>query len=222
MFKNLKITAMMSSPICAIEPICLDAIILAAKTMEEIGDDYYSGKNICAIKEKIDSFLLYIFDKKFDVYCTSYGLGENREFIGSWSKRWDTKNDGIVKLEKKSKHRVDTGCGYFKNYHMPMILKSYKNIVFNARGDKEELKRLLNNNIHSIGKKRSQGYGRISKWDIEEIDKDNSIVNDGILMRHMPFENKHEIGDIKYYVSEKPLIPPYWRNDNIVKCICPI
>jgi CRISPR type IV-associated protein Csf3 len=222
MFKNLKITAMMSSPICAIEPISLDAIISAAKAMEIVGDDYYSGKNVCGSKEMIDGILSKIFDKKYDVYCASIGIGENREFIGSWSKRWDTRNDGIVKQDKKGKHRADTGSGYFKNYHMPMILKSYKNIVFYARGDKEELKRLLDNNIHSVGKKRSQGYGRISKWVIEEIGEDNSIVNEVVLMRHIPFEHKDELGDIKHYVAEKPLIPPYWRNDNIVKCICPI
>ena len=142
MFKNFKAIAHMRSPIVAIDPIILDSIISAAKAKEILEEEFYSGENIAGSKEMIEGMLDKILDKQYSVYCTSVGIGDNREYVGSWTKRWDDKNDDIVEFGNRGKKRIDVGSGHFKNYHMPLVLKSYKTITFYIRGDRKERKRL--------------------------------------------------------------------------------
>lgn len=226
MFKNLKIIMKMGSLIAAVHPLHLDSILSAAKAKELLGEEYYSGENIVGTKEMIDEMLSSILDKKYGVYCASCGIGEYREFVGSWSKRWDSKNDDIVNFEGKTE-RIDIGAGHYKNYHMPLILKSYKEIIFYARGDKKEIERLLNTYIHYIGKKASQGYGKIRDIVIEEIEKDYSIIKNDKLMRPVPVKYAGDIIEAlirnqkHIYKNKYPEYPPYWRTDNLVDCIMP-
>lgn len=220
MFKNLKITFKMASPVATIGYIYLDSILSAAKAKEKFGEGYYNNSEAGA-KELIDEMLSPILDKKYDVYCASVGIGDNREFVTSWSKRWDDKNDDMVVFEK-GKPRIDIGSGHYKNYHMPLVMKSYKEIVFYAKGDKEEIERLLKSYIFYVGKKGSQGYGRIREIIVEEIEEDWSLFKDGKPMRPIPARYFREIelqGDVNF--QRHPIIPPYWRNDYIEVCIMP-
>lgn len=226
MFRNFKVTAHMQTPVAAIHPIILDAIISAAKAMEILGEEFYSGKNIAGEEHEIRSMMDPILDRKHGVYCTSVGLGDYREFVGSWSKRWDDKNDDIVKFRGKGKKRVDVGAGFYKNYHMPLVLKSYKTVTFYVRGDMDEVKRLLESYIFYIGKKGSQGFGQIRKWEFEEIEEDWSIWKDGRLMRPIPTsECMEEIEkmmeeQLPVNIRQHPVIPPYWRKETVL-CLMP-
>ena len=110
MFKNMKIIFKMVSPIATIHPIQLDGLLSAACIKELLGDDYRNGSNKCATKEMIDEMFAPILDKKYGVYCTSWGFGEHREFI-ELVKAMDSKNDDIVEFKGKGKRRVDIGCG---------------------------------------------------------------------------------------------------------------
>lgn len=224
MFKNFKVIAHMATPIAITDFITLDSIISAAKAKELLKDDYYAGANVCGTKEQIDEYLGKLLDKKYRVYCTSAGVGDNKEFITSWSKRWDDKNDDMVN-GFRGKVRVDTGAGYFKNYHMPLVVKAYKTISFYVRGNLEEVKRLLEEHIYYLGKKGSQGYGQVQKWEFEEIEEDYSLFKDGKPMRYIPvteclnYIKRNSNNDIK--MQEKAIIPPYWREDNREICIMP-
>lgn len=227
MFKNFMAIAYMRTPIAAIDPIILDSIINAAKAKEILGDEFYAGANVYGDKQTIDDTLGPILDKQSGVYCTSAGIGENREFVGNWVKRWDSDNDDIVDFGSRGKVRTDIGSGQLKNYHMPIVLKSYKIITFYIRGDMEEIQRLLKDNIYYLGKKGSQGYGQISKWKFAEIEANWSAWKDDKPMRPIPIsecenyiekmmrQNQH-IATRRY-----PTIPPYWRNDHIEPCIMP-
>lgn len=221
MFKNFKIIAHMGSPIATTGVIILDSIISAAIAKETLGDEYYKGDNICPNKEKIDKWLREILDKKQGVYCTSIGIGDNREFITSWTKRWDDKNDDMV-TGFKGKVRVDVGSGHFKSYHMPLVLKSYKTIEFYVRGDTERVMELLEKHINFLGKKSSQGYGEVRCWSFEETEEDYSLWKDGQPMRPMPAkECEEELKGKLFNMQEYAIIPPYWRHDHREICIMP-
>lgn len=226
MFKNFKVVAHMRTPIATIEPIILDSIISAAKVKEILGEEFYSGKNVAGTEEQIRAMLDPILDRKYGVYCTSIGIGEHKESVTSWSKRWDDKNDDIVEFNGKGKERVDIGSGFYKNYHMPVVIQSYKTITFYVRGDMEEVKRLLENYIFYLGKKGSQGFGQVGKWEFKEIEEDWSIWKDGKLMRPIPAEEcKEKIGEmmmkqIPIYARQHPILPPYWRKETEL-CLMP-
>lgn len=219
MFKNFKVIMHMKSPVAVMDNIILDSIISAAICKKILGDDYYAGNNEIGTKEMQDKTLGKILDKKYDVYCTSYGFGDNKEFLVNWNKRWESKYDDYVDFGKMGK--IDIGAGYFKNYHMPLIVHSYKTIVFYVRGDLEKIKVLLENYINFIGKKSAQGYGEISRYEFEEIEADYSIIKQGILMRHIPIKYKDKLNGFQYNTMEKSIIPPYWRNDYRELCMIP-
>ena len=218
MFKNFKVIMHMKSPIAVMDNIILDSIISAAACKKILGDDYYAGSNTAGTKQMQEKVLGKILDKKYNVYCTSYGFGDNKEFLVNWNKRWDTKYDNYVNLEKK---RVDIGAGYFKNYHMPLIVHSYKTISFYVRGDFEKIKELLEKYINFIGKKSSQEYGEISKYEYLDISEDYSIIKKGKLMRHIPAEYKEKLNLKESRIMEKSIIPPYWREDYRYLCLIP-
>lgn len=219
MFKNFKVIMHMKSPIAVMDNIILDSIISAAACKDLLGDDYYAGNNETGTKEMQDSILGKILDKKYDVYCTSYGMGDNREFLVNWNKRWESKYDNYVDLGKKGK--LDIGAGYFKNYHMPLIVHSYKTVSFYVRGDLERIKELLEKYINFIGKKSAQGYGEIARYEFIETEADYSIIKDKKLMRHIPLKYKESENIEECKVMEKSIIPPYWRNDYRELCIVP-
>lgn len=227
MFKNFKIIANMRSPIAAIGPIILDSIISAAKAKEILEEDFYTGDNIAGEKEMIEGTLDKLLDKEYGVYCTSVGMGDNREFVGSWSKRWDDKHDDVVEFGNRGKKRIDVGAGHFKNYHMPLVLKSYKTISFYVRGDMEEIKILLENYIFYLGKKGSQGYGQIREWEFTEIEQNYSLWKDDRPMRPIPAKYCEEYiksqmaAGKEVNVREHPIIPPYWREDCRELCVIP-
>ena len=223
MFNNFKVTAYMSSPIAVTDFIILDSVIAAAIAKKINGDEYYSGENIYGSKEEVNKYLSKVLNKKYEVYCTSIGLGKNKEYMSSWCKRWDDWHDDIVRFKGRGRHRVDIGSGFFKSYHMPLVLKTYPEIVFYVRGDLNKIKSLLENYIFYLGKKSSQGYGQVRKWEFETIEEDWSIWKDGKPMRPIPGLRCEEYikksKDIN--IQEYATIPPYWRQDNRVLCVMP-
>jgi CRISPR type IV-associated protein Csf3 len=223
MFKNFKVIAHMASPVCVTDFIILDGVISAAIAKKLNGDNYYCGANICGTKETIDEWLNKVLDKQYGVYCTSIGLGDSKEYISSWCKRWDDKNDDMVKFKGKGKQRIDIGSGNFKSYHMPLVIKSYKNITFYVRGDMENVKELLENYIYYLGKKSSQGYGQIRKWEFKEVEQDWSIWKDNKPMRPIPGLQCQEYIKVgkDLNLQECAIIPPYWRQDYRELCVMP-
>lgn len=219
MFKNFKAVASMATPIAAIDPIILDSIILAAKTKELLKDEYYAGSNDIHDAETVKKILDPILGKIYGVYCTSAGLGDYREFVGSWVKRWNKEDDDLIDFGK-TQPKINISMGRYKNYHMPIVLKAYQTITFYVRGDIEEISRLLKANINYLGKKGSQGYGQIKQWGFEETNQDSSLFKDNKLLRPIPVERFPGI-EISQSKRVFPVIPPYWRLDNHKLCYMP-
>lgn len=223
MFNNFKVTAHMASPTAVADFIILDSVIAAAIAKKIYGDEYYSGENIYGSKKEVDKCLSKVLDKEYGVYCTSIGLGDNKEYVSSWCKRWDDIHDDMVKFKGKSRHRVDIGSGIFKSYHMPIILKSYQTITFYVRGNMEKVKELLENFIYYLGKKSSQGYGKVRLWEFNEISKDYSVWKNGEPVRPIPGLECQEYIKLSKDINlqQYAIIPPYWRQDNRKLCVMP-
>lgn len=210
MFENLRIIAEMQSPVCYNDFLKFDNIISAAKAKDILKDDYYINEkqagNIQLVIDTLSKFLK--FNNELCVFHASCAINEDKEFVTSYSKRWNSARDEIVKFVGKGKQEIDTARGFFKSYHSPLIYKSIPKIVFYACGNKSEIERLLQN-ITFLGKKSSQGYGKIKKWNIEIIDEDKSIFDGDKLMRFVPAEKI--IGE--YDIREAALIPPSYRQE---------
>lgn len=221
MFQNLKITADMNNGTVVTDLLRLDCIISAAKAMEIMKDDYYIGRKTAGPAETIIRTLSPIMEFNGKIFHASCGFGNtDAEFGTFYKKGYDNFNDDIILFSGKGKQIIDTGRGRYKNYIKTLQVKAWPRIEFYARGDGNEIERLLKTHITHLGKKASQGYGEVAKWTVEEIIPDYSLMKDGKAMRPIPLDGFNRdifVGD--HYIEEHALIPPAWRHDNRDICI---
>jgi len=187
----------------------------------------------CKVNNNTNVFIIreedkeYVFDRAnmkvlYDIIWDMYMYFQKDEILTGQYSIARIEEYGLERFKAKGKERVDIGSGFYKNYHMPVVIQSYKTITFYVRGDMEEVKRLLENYIFYLGKKGSQGFGQVGKWEFEEIEEDWSIWKDGKLMRPIPAEEcKGKIEEmmmkqIPIYARQHPILPPYWRKETEV------
>lgn len=224
MFENLKITAKMQTQICFNDFLRLDCILSAAKAKEILKSDYYlnpkQNGDLQLVTDTLSEFLK--FNEKLKVFHASCATA-GKEFVTAYSKRWSGGKDRCVKFKGKGKQEIDTMRGFFKAYRNPLVYHTIPEVVFYASGDKAEIERLLKENIAYLGKKSSQGYGKVKEWTVEIIDEDKSIFNNGKLMRFVGIEEYINNGyptDESLFTVETATIPPAYRKDTHI-CFMP-
>ncbi|MFH1432380.1 MAG: hypothetical protein ABIG84_04135, partial [archaeon] len=171
----MKITASLTSPYVSTDYIFLDALISSAVWQDVMGEQAFNIP-----ENKSDVFYIPLPIKQIGTkepfYAASICFPKQAvEGTARWRKQTD--------IESKKKIRI--GSGEYKRYDMPMPYTSAEEIIFYANGNKEEIERLLQY-IPGIGKKRTQGYGNVRKWQVESSEHDYSVVKDGIPMRPIP------------------------------------
>ncbi|HHV61133.1 MAG TPA: hypothetical protein GXX51_00605 [Firmicutes bacterium] len=127
-------------------------------------------------------------------WACSFACGEPRqEEIVHWHKRFDQAlGEQYVDFEGR-RGKVDTHSGAYKGYRMPLVTYLISKLEWYAMGDADGVGELLRDVTH-IGKKRSQGYGRVARWDVEDYPEDLSHL------RALPDPDGGEMG----------IRPPYW------------
>lgn len=216
-FSNLKITAAMKNSVVLADPLRLDCILSAAKAKEILKDEYYTNQKQAGdagtVIETLSQFIDFFDLGK--IFYTSFGFfnDDDKEFSISYSKRWNGLHDELVQFKGKGKAEIDTARGEFKSYHNHLTYKTSKCVTFYARGDKEKISQLLNDYIHFLGKKSSQGFGAVKEWIVEEIEQNYSLIKDGKPMRYIPISLVDYFNVSEYNTKEAALIPPAWRSD---------
>lgn len=119
-----------------------------------------------------------------------------------WRKRGRTQ---YMHLLHKS---ICTTNGACRDYNVPMPVISTNRLICWCVGNKALLKKELRR-LKYIGKKRSQGVGRVSSYTVDHIEKDYSWTKDGMATRWLPDENGNRL------VRPRP---PYWNMTERVAC----
>lgn len=187
----------------------IDSILAAAWMKKNHPEKYYNADP--TIDEMITPVLPLA---KLDggIYAASFAqfrkAGEETVY---WHKRFDAQlaEDYVDFAGRRG--RVNTTSATYKAYRMPLNVILTPEVVWYAVGEKAEIERLLEE-IPSLGKKTSQGFGQVFEWTVEEIGQDWSVWKDGQLMRNLPDPD----GDAEWGVR-----PPYWLPANIVRCRMP-
>lgn len=138
------------------------------------------------------------------------------EHTQRWRKRWANKYDGIADFGNKIR-KVRINSSEFKSYDMPLRVMSIDSVWFYFQSESmQEVDRLVRKWIYFIGKKRSQGYGEISFFNIKKAEFDFSKI-----FRPIPSESlkidfqKFEKIEIRYCAWK----PPYWLPENFAQCV---
>ena len=153
-------------------------------------------------------------------WSASFAIYEATDkFIAYWHKRFDKEFERFL-AGKKLNFYPQTGR--FRSYRMPLPGELAERVTWYCYGHPEQaLELLIEGAITHIGKKRSQGYGLVNEWKIEEAEADYSEIGpDGSLMRAMlaPPEGFRGKATVRRY----SIRPPYWHTDNIFNCIVPV
>ncbi|GEM_PF-2714381 len=123
-----------------------------------------------------------------------------------WHKRYPT-----AEAEWSSKRNANMRSGRWKEYRIPMPTVRVPELRAVVVGIHTEIERLLDVVTH-IGKKPSQGFGRVVRWLVEPIDEPvEEIVGAAVMERTTPIAYWHDRGRIPDgRLTYGGWTPPYW------------
>lgn len=214
-YKPLRITAYLQTPVVSDATLPLDGILLYLTIREKFGFEVATLPQVPAkildCRAPFDKYYRQLNGKNFWFYKCSFArwVGTTTENTDFWVKRFDEKYADIIDF-KNRRGRIETKSGYFKGYRMPVFTRHALAVRWYAVGDMAEIKRLLPF-CRSLGKKRSQGYGEVLRWEVESWHSDWSVYSPSGLMRAVPNEKGIVCG----------LRPPYWSPESQTICRLP-
>lgn len=145
--------------------------------------------------------LLWISPEGYPLWACSDLKPESwhQESVDWWHKRLSS-----VHLIDWSSNPNIKNVGRNKDYRVPLRTVLTDKLVAYAIGNKAEIERLLIHATH-IGKKRSQGFGRVTNWQVEAFEGDgiSDLIqsNRPLPLEFLGFERRGVLGG---------WTPPYW------------
>lgn len=140
-----------------------------------------------------------------------------------FTKRLATEHANL--LSDQQRHVVAIGNSTFKSYRLPLHTRRISKVVWFVGGAKRRNLLSLLDSVHSIGKKRSDGYGRVQSWEACEVEHDWSwfapTERGTLLMRPLPWCDELPRGLIGYRRDFAGVLPPYWHPDRQMEVVVP-
>lgn len=218
MFENVIIRAHLQTGVISDQFLPLEGFIFYLMMKDKYGEERLpTVPNEMIVKNGHNDFNLP-FDRskingKLIYHCSFAQWGKNTvEESQSYAKRLDSALTDLIDFKGK-RPLIENTRGEYKNYFIKVYYRHCLYVDWYARANVDELKRLLAHATH-LGKKTSQGWGSILKWEILPSEKDYSIFNrEGRLVRSLP----SEMGRFQYGYKA-----PFWLRDNQARCEMPL
>jgi len=213
-YEPLKITATMRTGVVSDQWLPLDAILFYQAHRLVLGPEIISKPGGNATSHKVSVPLKCINSGTPDwffacswAYPQPWWVAEGSD---NWNKRFDNDLSDLIDFGKR-RGKVIIEEAQYKSYHVPIYYRVALFIEWYCVGKRRRIKELLSTVTH-VGKKTSQGWGRVSDWSIESWPDDWSCYGPGgELMRGIPLAmNTRRAGDtISYGIR-----PSYYRTEN--------
>jgi len=152
----------------------------------------------------------------FWYYACSWAQWQPQEGKDHWNKRLDSSFAYLVDFGKK-RGKIIIEQGAYKAYHMPIFYFIADRIEWYCVGIGDEIRRLLGACTH-LGKKTTQGWGRVATWLIESWPEDWSVRRDGKLTRGVP---ARDAGEIPQDMHLYGIRPSYYNKNNQILLVMP-
>jgi hypothetical protein len=142
-------------------------------------------------------------------------------------------------LAPRSRNVVAVGNQTFKSYRIPVVSQCVEKVCWFVGGSKRRNLLSLLDSVKSLGHKRSQGRGRVVKWEAYPVEEDWSwfapcVKSDGtmevdpasgkellVLMRPLPWCSELPKNLVGYRRGFAGVLPPYWHPDRQVEVVLP-
>lgn len=224
-FEPLRIRAWMRTSIVSDSWLPLDGAIFAQTVRRDLGPQEMtiSGTSLFAeekgLKMRGDRLPIgYVHAKDWYYRCSWAQWGPYVDGQDAWAKRFDMTCADLIDFRGK-RGRVDTSAATYKAYHMPVFYRSALWVEWYCFGSAEKLIPLIHMITH-LGKKSSQGWGRVSRWEVEPTNYDWSVWRDEKLMRGIPrYHWPRESGEPA--IGLYGIRPPYWDRRNQLELVIP-
>lgn len=132
-----------------------------------------------------------------------------------WHKRYPSHRS-----EFSAKPNANTKAGRWKDYRVPLTTIATERLEAYAIGDPAEVQRLLDTYVSHVGKKPSQGYGRVLRWLVEPAEVTEADVlrwrtTPAAYWQGKPLPEGMVIGPRRSWT------PPYWYRPWQAVCVVP-
>lgn len=139
------------------------------------------------------------------LWCTSdlRPQGDTLRDNAYWHKRWAETHTQFM-----SKKRANVKAGRNKEMRVPLATVQTPELRAICIGNRQKVEELLSHVSH-VGKKPSQGYGRVAKWEVEPLDIPPEDAEAAALRaRPVPLDY---LGGLTEGVARRGgFTPPYW------------
>jgi CRISPR type IV-associated protein Csf3 len=220
-YEPLRVTAHLRTGVVADRWLPLDGILLYQAARAQLGDQVVTvpGGSPAPGGVSVPLKVLHPGEDHWYYACSwaqpqPWWAAEGQDH---WNKRFDNALADLVDFGGK-RGRVIVEKGEYKAYHMPVHYYAAAGVEWFCIGDRAEIARLLATCTH-IGKKASQGWGRVAGWQVEPWAEDWTVRRDGLLTRAVPIQDAlpGEAGRLMFY----GLRPPYYRKENQLPVVMP-
>lgn len=241
--KNLKLTAHMVTPVAQHLPH-LDGLleIVKARTIDQDNNTpsrMAPAPPMGSIPIPVERKRVMCDGNEWQIACCSSPIlsVETQEGLEYVNKRLDVGEVGHHMAGKRMS--IHYGSGATKAYHKPVKIWIAPRIHWfvkafgekrgpsggNRRRSPEASLRRYTQLINVIGGYRGQGYGRVGRWEIDEIDDDwswYSSSEDGpVLMRPLPLGLLDDQA-VGWRRARGACCPPYWHPDRVTDVAVPV
>lgn len=211
-FVPLQVEFHLRTPLLMGYPWIFGDALLARLLMEEIlGDDFY---NLPAKDHlPIWKYLRLPVAKSGDIYHAGASiLDTDEKHALTMHKRFHEAED------LKYRGKIKLSSGKYRSYMMKFPYSASRTVKFNFLGDAKEIARLTGN-VRYLGKKRAVGGGEVSHMEVHWLERDESIIRDGVAMRSIPSGMLKDMTDI--HVMQMAYRFPSWDVANVCLCVAP-
>lgn len=212
----------LGAPVAASDPyIHLDSFVAYAAGVESVGrdglDELEDGGDPEYWRDEMP-FETYEVDGEWvwASSCASIATNESSDGPpGRWSTtRWRSRFDAKPEHQIRETN-VNTSSGEFKSYNAALPYTATDSLTFFFEGDADRVAQLIETHVPAVGKKRSQGFGRITDVSVTSAEGavESSIYHNGRILRSLPSTFAPTVIEgIRY--ERRTVRPPYWHQAN--------
>jgi len=127
-------------------------------------------------------------------------------------------------LREDARLVVAMGNATYKSYRLPLRVRNVSRVAWFCEGHRSPILKLLKS-VHAIGRKRSDGYGRVARWTGENVDGNHHWYGESehgpVLMRPLPFGDwlpRSLLGAKRDFGA---VVAPYWHPDRYAEIVVP-
>lgn len=213
--ESLRIRAYLQTAIISDQFLPIDGILFYMKCREEFGHLDVTEPGSSAVSADAVTLPLQKRNENLErwYYAASFARWPDHTVQGkeNFSKRFRISYANMIDFDGK-RGRVYTSRGQYKSYFIEVYYRHAIHVDWYVCGDADEILRLLQHCTH-LGKKTSQGWGQILRWQINPSEDDWSERGpSGELVRAIPDETSHYLYGYR---------PSYYDRRNQFSCKMP-